>query len=289
MIEAKLSLVLASGGTDLVQARRQERVIDALQPAAQIQLARRLATVMEPRQALEQIGFGGQQLPRLQRLVVEHERERAAREIDAVPVGVVEQLVAPRDLEQAIAEKLLQAHPAHRRIGDGVQLVPEVTGIVHLDRAIVVDEIDQRCKIGSTVGAHRLGHIGDGTREHRVQTWIELEQVGAIVHEALELGWLAKIQAGREAAHQQAEMEYVGQCVVMAKAQLPAAVVAIKQRHRRRLARLGDRAVGISDLALGLVHADPAHDVDGQRTRSLHLLQFALFARRLADRTTAKT
>ena len=93
-----------------------------------------------------------------------------------------------------------------------------------------------------------------------MQSRIELEQVRPVLHEGVELGRVAEIQPGRQAADDQAEMKYIGQRIVMTNGALPTGIVAIVQRLVGILTWLRNAAVPSRDLAALFAHADLPYD-----------------------------
>jgi hypothetical protein len=88
----------------------------------------------------------------------------------------------------------------------------------------------QRGEVGGAIVPVERCHLDDDGRHDRVQAVGELEKVATVRSEAMQVVDVVEVQAAGEGRQHQAEPEHVGDLVMMAQPQLPAAEA--RQEHR---------------------------------------------------------
>ncbi|MCY1218560.1 hypothetical protein D9M72_305090 [compost metagenome] len=212
--EAVFGAVAAGLGDQAVERRRQVGLVVEAQPLLQrYRLARHQVGRERSAPGADVLGPHAFDL--------QHQRHAGHGDVDGGRGRPeVQQAVAPREIEQAVAQVREHGGAARRGAGRAGQCAFNVQSQRLL--APRAQPGRQRGDIGGAVVAVDLGHLDDHRRDDRMQALVQQEQVAALRDETAQVVLIGKVQAAGEAREHHAEQEHVADLVVVAKQAFPA-------------------------------------------------------------------
>src|SRR5688572_20401676 len=217
--------------------------------------------------------------------VVQHERHRGLGKIQSLKCRLeVEEPIAPRDLEEAVAQMRLD-HPAlacQTRFPKTFDAVEIEIGCLF---AIVFKPRDDLPEILRAPVSIQLRHLYNHRREHRVQAPVYGEQIRAICRKHFELAGIREIETAGQACQQKPQRKDIHELVVMPDGMLPGAVA--RQKHGFRDSGVSSPNGEVGNAKRGFVdvqcEARLPHYLHGsahRRLKGINLREVLLYGRR---------